>query len=113
MYVAARGQRTAQIPSTIETAVRYESAAENQVHRHEGERGGVRGAGGAGGPVKSFYAWFSLDERCPIQAVAFAAWVGKHDRSISFNRTPSGNWLPRQNAVPSDSISTVPLTPVA
>jgi hypothetical protein len=67
----------------------------------------------AGGPVILFHSRFSLDELCPIQAAHFAAWVGKHDLSTTFNLTPSGNWYPRPNTIHSDSISTLPLTPVA
>ncbi len=40
-------------------------------------------------PVQAFHSRLSLDELCPIQAARFAAWVGKHDRSTCFNRTPS------------------------
>ncbi len=40
-------------------------------------------------PVQVFHFRLSLDELCPIQAARFAAWVGKHDRPTSFNRTPS------------------------
>jgi hypothetical protein len=46
-------------------------------------------------PDQVSHFWFSRDGLCPIQAASVAAWVGKHERSPSLKRTPSGNWLPR------------------
>ncbi len=75
------------------------------VKGHDFSRGGKPGQGS--------HSRFSLERLCPIQAASFAAWVGRHKRSPSLTRTPSGNWLPRRHAVRCDSISTVPVAPVA
>jgi hypothetical protein len=64
-------------------------------------------------PGQVFHSRFFPGGLCPIQAASFAAWVGKHKRSPSLKRTPSGDWLPRRAAVHCDSISTTPPAPVA